>query len=110
MTLSENTFPRLPQRVWGYGALWGPEIVRRDRRCLTFARNSLVILGNTFLQIDHDDRQTLADSDSGFLQVTSDSLGIRFLAQLPDSSFGRRTLDAIREGRLWGCSAGFSAG
>lgn len=77
----------------------------------TFARGSLdtVMQSGPDLRLlnDHDTGRLLGRSSSGTLRTILDDAGLRFEAQLPDTTEGRDTLTLIKRGDLTGVSFGF---
>ncbi len=77
----------------------------------TFARGSLdnVMAGAPDLRLlnDHDTGRLLGRSTAGTLRTQLDDRGLRFEAQLPDTTEGRDTLTLIKRRDLTGVSFGF---
>lgn len=56
---------------------------------------------------NHDPNQILGRTDSGTLKLTIDDTGLRYVINPPDNEGGKRVVDAIRRGDVFGSSFGF---
>jgi HK97 family phage prohead protease len=59
------------------------------------------------LTVGHDQSKILGRTKSGTLKLSTDSLGLRFDAELPDTQLGRDTVISIRRGDLADMSFAF---
>lgn len=60
--------------------------------------------------LDHDSGKLLGRQSSGTLRLSTDSRGLHFEVNLPDTSAGRDARELISRGDLTGVSFGFQAG
>jgi HK97 family phage prohead protease len=57
---------------------------------------------------NHDPNLLLGRESSGTLRLESNSVGLKFEIDVPDTTTGRDTLEEVRRGDLAGCSFGFT--
>jgi len=67
------------------------DVLRDDVRCLK----------------NHDPNLILGRTTSGTLKIEENSVGLRFTADLPDTTTGRDTAEEVRRGDISGCSFSF---
>lgn len=66
-----------------------------------------VDFSKTFLLYAHDYNKVLARADSGTLKTEIDNIGLKFTAQIPDTTLGTDTFKNIQAGNVKGCSFSF---
>lgn len=67
-----------------------------------------VDFSNTLLLYAHDYNKILSRADSGTLKTEIDDTGLKFTAQIPDTTLGTDTFKNIQAGNVKGCSFGFT--
>lgn len=67
-----------------------------------------VDFSNTLLLYAHDYNKILSRADSGTLKTEIDDNGLKFTAQIPDTTLGTDTFKNIQAGNVKGCSFGFT--
>ena len=67
-----------------------------------------VDFSNTLLLYAHDYNKILSRADSGTLKTEIDGNGLKFTAQIPDTTLGTDTFKNIQAGNVKGCSFGFT--
>lgn len=67
-----------------------------------------VDFSKTLLLYAHDYNKILARADSGTLKTEIDDTGLKFTAQIPDTTLGTDTFKNIQAGNVKGCSFGFT--
>lgn len=67
-----------------------------------------VDFSNTLLLYAHDYNKILARADSATLKTEIDDNGLKFTAQIPDTTLGTDTFKNIQAGNVKGCSFGFT--
>lgn len=67
-----------------------------------------VDFSKTLLLYAHDYNKILARSDSATLKTEIDDNGLKFTAQIPDTTLGTDTFKNIQAGNVKGCSFGFT--
>lgn len=67
-----------------------------------------VDFSNTLLLYAHDYNKILARADSATLKTEIDDTGLKFTAQIPDTTLGTDTFKNIQAGNVKGCSFGFT--
>lgn len=67
-----------------------------------------VDFSKTLLLYGHDYNQILARADVGTLTTSIDNHGVKFTAQIPDTTLGNDVRENINAGNLRGCSFGFT--
>ena len=67
-----------------------------------------VDFSKTLLLYAHDYNKILARADSGTLKTEIDDNGLKFTAQIPDTTLGTDTFKNIQAGNVKGCSFGFT--
>lgn len=67
-----------------------------------------VDFSKTLLLYGHDYNQILARADAGTLTTSIDAHGVKFTAQIPDTTLGNDVRENINAGNLRGCSFGFT--
>lgn len=67
-----------------------------------------VDFSNTLLLYAHDYNKILARADSASLKTEIDDNGLKFTAQIPDTTLGTDTFKNIQAGNVKGCSFGFT--
>jgi len=98
----------------GYAAVY-EQPTTRQRQYVgseTIARGAFdALLGTDVLALrDHDPKQILGRTSSGTLVLNSDSHGLGFRLDLPDTQLGRDTAELVRRGDLKGMSFGAVVG
>lgn len=101
------------KRIVGYAAVYhqpgdaateyrlGPDIVER------IAAGAFDISQDVRALFNHDPSQLLGRTKSGTLRLTSDSRGLRYEIDIPDTSVGRDIAESIKRGDITGSSFGF---
>jgi uncharacterized protein len=72
-------------------------------------RKTLIANPDILLLAEHDTAKVLARTSAGNLQLSEDAKGLRFSAQLPDTTAARDTWALVQSGTAGGCSIGFRA-
>lgn len=67
-----------------------------------------VDFSSTLFLYAHDYNKILARADSGTLKTQIDDKGLKFTAQLPNTTLGNDTRENINSGNVKGCSFGFT--
>lgn len=67
-----------------------------------------VDFSKTLLLYAHDYNKILARADSSTLKTEIDDTGLKFTAQIPDTTLGTDTFKNIQAGNIKGCSFGFT--
>lgn len=67
-----------------------------------------VDFSSTLFLYGHDYNKILARADSGTLKTQIDDKGLKFTAQLPNTTLGNDTRENINSGNVKGCSFGFT--
>lgn len=67
-----------------------------------------VDFSKTLLLYAHDYNKILSRADSGTLKTEIDDNGLKFTAQIPDTTLGTDTFKNIQAGNVKGCSFGFT--
>lgn len=67
-----------------------------------------VDFSSTLFLYAHDYNKILARADSGTLKTQIDNKGLKFTAQLPNTTLGNDTRENINSGNVKGCSFGFT--
>lgn len=67
-----------------------------------------VDFSKTLLLYAHDYNKILARADSATLKTEIDDTGLKFIAQIPDTTLGTDTFKNIQAGNVKGCSFGFT--
>jgi Escherichia/Staphylococcus phage prohead protease len=98
-------------RVGGYAAKFGSDYRLSEDMVETIAPGAFArtLRENPDVRLlaDHDSACLLARTASGTLQLSEDSTGLAFLADLPDTTVGRDVRSLVARGDLSGCSFGF---
>jgi HK97 family phage prohead protease/HK97 family phage major capsid protein len=64
---------------------------------------------DVLLLVGHDHNAILARQSAGTLRLTSDAVGLRFDAELPNTTLANDWLELIRTGNVRGCSFAFAS-
>jgi uncharacterized protein len=101
------------KRLTGYAATYGVETVLPDfHEIIAYPAFATAIArgDDTRLLVDHVPSQLLARTAAKNLRLKADSKGLKFDADIPNTTLGRDTAELIRTQTLSGCSFSFQVG
>jgi len=99
------------KKIEGYTALfgkWSRDLGGFKEKIHRNAFDDAIKDGDVRALKNHDSNYLLGRTSSGTLRLKTDSTGLRFEVDMPDTTIGRDTLEEIRRGDLDGCSFAFT--